>query len=116
MSDRAPAYRDPVLHFDALRLVELREGGRIEKTPATENEREMLIRAPAHAHPAHAALWCWSRPAAHCQSALRTGLMAPAWRQVKSRINLRDTWSKRQAGAMRPVRRAPCSMYLGRNS
>ena len=26
--------------------------------------------------------------------------------RVKSRINLRDTWSKRQAGAMRPVRRA----------
>ena len=27
-------------------------------------------------------------------------------KQVKSRINLRDTWSKRQARAMRPVRRA----------
>ena len=40
--DRAPAYRDPVLHFDALRLVALREGDRIEETLATENEREML--------------------------------------------------------------------------
>ena len=26
--------------------------------------------------------------------------------QIKSRITLRDTWSKRQAGAMRPIRRA----------
>ena len=43
MSDRAPAYRDPVLHFDALRLVELREGGSIEETLATENERKILF-------------------------------------------------------------------------
>ena len=40
MSDRAPAYRDPVLHFDALRLVALREGDRTEETLATENERK----------------------------------------------------------------------------
>ena len=55
MSDRAPACRDPVLHFDALRLFALREGGRIEEILATENEGEMLIRAPAHVHSAHAA-------------------------------------------------------------
>ena len=30
----------------------------------------------------------------------------PTAGQVRSRIALRDTWSKRQAGAMRPVRRA----------
>ena len=42
MSDRAPAYRDPVLHFDALQLVVLREGGRIEETLATENEGKCL--------------------------------------------------------------------------
>ena len=35
MSDRAPAYRDHVLHFDALRLVALREGGSTEETSAT---------------------------------------------------------------------------------
>ena len=35
----------------------------------------------------------------------RQDLASGAFR-VKSRINLRDTWSKRQAGAMRPVRRA----------
>ena len=52
MSGRAPAYRDPLLHFDALRLVALREGDRIEEILATENEREMLIRAPAHVHSA----------------------------------------------------------------
>ena len=28
MSGRVPAYRDPVLHFDALRLAALREGVR----------------------------------------------------------------------------------------
>ena len=42
MSDRTPAYRDPVLHFDAMRLVALREGGRIEETLATENEGRYL--------------------------------------------------------------------------
>ena len=43
MSDRAPAYRDPALHFDALRLVALRERDRIEKTLATENEIKFLF-------------------------------------------------------------------------
>ena len=38
---------------------------------ATENEREMLIRALAHVHPAHAALCCWSKLAAYSQPALR---------------------------------------------
>ena len=78
MSGTAPAYRDPVLHYDALRLVTLREGDRIEETLDTENEREMLIHAPVHVHSAHAALCCWSKLAAQSQSVLRTGLMAPA--------------------------------------
>jgi hypothetical protein len=60
MSGRAPAYRDPVLHLDAPRLVKLREGGRIEETLATGKERGMPIRAPAHVHPVHAAICCWS--------------------------------------------------------
>ena len=47
MSDRAPAYRDLVLHFDALRLVALREGGRIEETPGKENEGKCFY---AHLH------------------------------------------------------------------
>ena len=33
------------MHFDALRLVALREGGRIEETLATENEREKYLYA-----------------------------------------------------------------------
>ena len=39
-----------------------------------------LVRAPGHVHSAHAALCCWSKPAARSQLAQRTGLMAPAWR------------------------------------
>ena len=50
---------ETLLHFDALRPVALREGDRIEETLA-ENEREMLVRAPAYVHSAHAALCCWS--------------------------------------------------------
>ena len=50
-----------VLHFDALRLVALCEGDRIEATLAAEKEREMLIRASAHVHSAHAALCCRSK-------------------------------------------------------
>ena len=60
MGDRAPAYRNSVLNFDALRLVALCEGGRIEETIATENEREIPIRVHAHVNSAHAALCCWS--------------------------------------------------------
>ena len=78
MSDRAPAYRDPLLHFDALRPVALREGGRTKKTLSTEGGREMHMRAPAHVHPAHAA-YCWGKLVAYSQSALRSGLVAPAW-------------------------------------
>ena len=40
MSERAPAYRDHVLHFDALRLAALREGDMIEEKPTTENEEK----------------------------------------------------------------------------
>ena len=43
MNEVAPAYRGPVLHFDALRLVALLEEGWIEKTRAAEYERELLI-------------------------------------------------------------------------
>ena len=71
MGDRAPAYRDPVLHFDALRLVALRE--RNEGNNRNIERGKMLIRAHAHVHSAHAALCCWSKLAAHSQSALRTG-------------------------------------------
>ena len=76
MSDRASAYRDPVLHFDALRLVALREGERIEETPrnsATENEQKILYAhlrtytQPKHLFAAGESL----------QPTLRTGLMAP---------------------------------------
>ena len=42
MSNRAPAYWDLALHFDALRLVALREGKGIEETLATESERKFL--------------------------------------------------------------------------
>ena len=56
----APAYRDAALHFDALRLFELREEDRAEEALATENGTEMLERTPAHVHPAHAAPCCWS--------------------------------------------------------
>ena len=50
MSNKAPVYQDPVLHFDSLRPVALLEGGRVEETIATENERGILMRAPAHVH------------------------------------------------------------------
>jgi len=46
MSDRAPAFRDPVLHFDALRLVALHEGRRMGEPLVTDNERKCL-----YAHP-----------------------------------------------------------------
>ena len=44
MSDRAPAHRDPSLHFDALRLVALLEGEIIENTSATERTKEKCLR------------------------------------------------------------------------
>ena len=42
MSGRVPAYRNPVLHIDTLRLVALREGDRTEGTLVTENEGKCL--------------------------------------------------------------------------
>ena len=48
MGDRARAYRGHILHFDALRLVALREGGRTEETLATEIERIFYTRTCAH--------------------------------------------------------------------
>ena len=56
MSNRAPAYRDPVLHFDALRLVALREGDRIEEAPASENERKCTFTQPTQLFAAGAGL------------------------------------------------------------
>ena len=42
MGDRAPAYRDFVLHFDALRFVALREERVIEEALATGSEGKFL--------------------------------------------------------------------------
>ena len=47
MSGRVPAYRGPVLHFDALRLVALRESGRIEETSHREQEKNDYSRTCA---------------------------------------------------------------------
>ena len=58
MHDRASAYRGPALHFDALRLVALREEDMTEEALAIESKKEMPIRAPAHVDLAHAALCC----------------------------------------------------------
>ena len=55
MRDRAPAYRDLLLHFGAVRLVALREGDMNEGALGTENESEVLKRAPAHVEPARSA-------------------------------------------------------------
>ena len=43
------------MHFDAPFRVVLHKGGTIEETLATENEREVLIRASEHVHSAHTA-------------------------------------------------------------
>ena len=78
MRDRAPAYRDPALHFDALRLVALREGDRNKETQRT---REKFICAHLRTCTQPAKLFAAGAPLlAHTQPALRTGLMAPAWR------------------------------------
>ena len=42
MSGKAPAYRGPLLHYDVLRLVALREGS--EETLATENKKNAHTR------------------------------------------------------------------------
>ena len=46
-SDRAPAYWDPVLHFDVLRLAVLHEGDRIEESLATEERENAYARTCA---------------------------------------------------------------------
>ena len=79
MSNRAPTYQDPALHFDALRLVALREGGRTEETIAIENERKFLSAHLCMYTQPHAALCYWSKLTAHSQPALRSGLMTPAF-------------------------------------
>ena len=72
MRDRGPACRDPVLSFDALSLVVLREGGRTEETLATENRKSahtrtcalalspcssLLLEKACSPHPARSANW-----------------------------------------------------------
>ena len=82
-----PPSQNHVLHFHVPRLVALRGGDRNEETPKTENRRGMLMRRacartlstqPAQLFAAGAKL------AAHTQPALRTGLMAPAWRLLRA--------------------------------
>ena len=75
MRDRAPAYRDLVLHFDALR-----EGGRIEE-PSQQRMREESLNALLRTYTQPTRLIAaGAQLAAHSQPALRTGLMAPVWR------------------------------------
>ena len=80
MSYRAPAYRDPVSHFDALRFVALREGDRTEETLATENENECLCAHLRTCTQPMQLLAAGAQLSARTQPALRSGLMAPAWR------------------------------------
>ena len=47
------------MHFNVQRLIALREGGKIKKVLATENEKEALIRASVQLLSAHAAPCCW---------------------------------------------------------
>jgi len=78
-----PPYRDPVLHFHALRLIALRGGDRSrdEDTLKTDNEGDMLMRrACASTLSPRSFFAAGVQLAAHTQPALRTGLMAPAWR------------------------------------
>ena len=77
-----PSYRDPALHFHAPRLIALHGGDRNEETPATEKEREINAyaqRVRTYTQPAKL-LAAEAQLAAHTQPALRTGLIAPAWR------------------------------------
>ena len=55
MSDKAPAALTGTLYCE--RPVALRERGRIDQALATENEKEMRIRAPAHVRSAHVQLF-----------------------------------------------------------
>ena len=128
--DRAPAYRDPVLHSDALRLVVLREGGMIEETLATENERKCIYaQLSTYIQSTHLPA-AGTHLSAHSQPVLRTRLIAllsallfvfrekfltctPAFigalppaclhAQIKSGITPHIHGEGRQAGAMRPV-------------
>ena len=112
MRDRAPVYREHVLNFDALRLVALREGHRTEATLAKDNEREMLIRAPAHVHSAHAALCCWSTSCsllpARSANWLDDPCLVPRFMYLGSNYGCLDdgVWDDRKASKMKrsPVR------------
>ena len=54
-----PPCRGPALHFHAPRFIAPRGGDRNEETPATENEREVLIcRACAHTLSPRSLFWC----------------------------------------------------------
>ena len=76
-----PPYRDPALHFHAPRLIALRGGDRNEETPKTYNKIGMLMRrACARALSPRSFFAAGAQLAAYTQPALRTGLMAPAWR------------------------------------
>jgi hypothetical protein len=82
------------LHFDELRLVALREGNRTEETLTTEIRKQygstsfLDLRGPNSDFEAR-----------------EHGLELHDLKvSEKPRINLRDTWSKRHSGAMRPVR------------
>ena len=75
--DRALTYRDPVLHFYALRLVVLRERGRIEETPQQRSGGKFpYAHLRTYTQPTQL-LAAGAKLAAHPQPALRTGLMAP---------------------------------------
>ena len=81
LEQRAPPYRDPVLHFHAPRPIALRGGDRNEEAPAKTNERRKpMRRACALALSPMQACAAEAPHVAQIQSALRTGLMAPAWR------------------------------------
>ena len=100
MSDRAPTYRGPALYFDMLRLVALREGVGIEETLGVENKGEVLIRAPAHVHLAHATLCCWGKLSANPSPA--RGDVHPPCQMGLVRRSHRP---KATDGALEPLRR-----------
>ena len=83
MGDRAPAYRDPALHFDALRLVALHEGDRTQETLATENEKKnACTRTCARALSPRSSLLLEQAcsPLLARSANWLDDLMAPAWR------------------------------------
>ena len=93
--DRAPPDQEHMLHFHTPRLVALRGGDRNEETPTTENEVGMLMRrASARILSPRSFFAAGAHLAAHTQPALRTGLMAPAWRllHVSRGVILDLTW------------------------